>query len=82
LAKIFDWGTVPGNDAYKRYFGKLNQAINQETGHHFFSYFFKNLQINYFTLDVDSTILPDTETKKVLWWAITHKKGEEKAIIR
>jgi len=56
LAKIFDWGTVPGNDAYKRYFGKFTQATNQATAKHFFSYFFKNLQINCFTLDIDSTI--------------------------
>jgi hypothetical protein len=56
LAKIFDWSTVPGNDAYKRYFGKFTQVTNQETGKHFFSYFFKNLQIDYFTLDIDSTI--------------------------
>lgn len=56
LAKIFDWSTVPGNDAYKRYFGKFTQVTNQEIGKHFFSYFFKNLQIDYFTLDIDSTI--------------------------
>lgn len=56
LSKIFDWGKVPGNDAYKRYFNKFNQVTNQEVSRHFFSWFFKNLSINYFTLDIDSTI--------------------------
>jgi hypothetical protein len=44
-------------EAYKCYFGQFTQASHQETGKHFFSCFFKNLQINYFTLDIDSTIL-------------------------
>jgi hypothetical protein len=57
LAKIFGWKTVPGQDAYKRYFNKFSQSTNQKVGNHFFSWFFKNLNINYFTLDVDSTIM-------------------------
>jgi Transposase DDE domain. len=57
LGKIFDWAQVPGQDAYKRYFHKFTQSINQDVSHHFFSWFFKNIQINYFTLDIDSTIM-------------------------
>jgi hypothetical protein len=57
LAKIFDWKKVPGQDAYKRYFGKFSQSINQEVGRHFFSWFFQNLQLNYFTLDIDSSVI-------------------------
>jgi hypothetical protein len=57
LAKIFGWETTPGQDAYKRYFNKFGQIINQQVGHHFFSWFIKSLQINHFTLDIDSTIL-------------------------
>jgi hypothetical protein len=57
LAKIFDWNTVPGQDAYKRYFNKFTQATNQEVGHYFFKWFLENLSINYFTLDIDSTVL-------------------------
>jgi len=57
LSKIFEWQTVPGQDAYKRYFGKFTQAINQEISHHFFSWFIQHLNMNYFTLDIDSTIL-------------------------
>ena len=57
LAKIFDWEKVPAQDAYKRYFGKFTQNINQQVGNHFFSWFFQNLQINYFTLDIDSSVI-------------------------
>lgn len=57
LASIFDWQKVPGQDAYKRYFGKFTQSINQGVGRHFFSWFFKNLQLNYFTLDIDSSVM-------------------------
>jgi hypothetical protein len=57
LASIFDWKKVPGQDAYKRYFGKFSQSINQKVGHHFFSWFFQNLHLNYFTLDIDSSVI-------------------------
>ncbi len=57
LCKIFGWNNVPGNDAYKRYFQKFNQGTNQCVNHHFISWFFKNLSLNYFTLDIDSTIM-------------------------
>lgn len=56
LSKIFGWHKVPGNDAYKRFFNKFSQATNQDVGRHFFSWFFNNLNIDYFTLDIDSTI--------------------------
>jgi hypothetical protein len=57
LGKIFDWKKAPGQDAYKRYFGKFTQSINQQVGHHFFSYFFQSLQLNYYTLDIDSSLI-------------------------
>jgi hypothetical protein len=57
LAKIFDWKSSPGQDAYKRYFKKFTQAHNQGVNHHFFGYFFQQLNLDYFTLDIDSTIL-------------------------
>jgi hypothetical protein len=57
LAKIFNWSVVPGQDAYKRYFNKFSQSLNQSVSQHFFSWFFQNLNINYFTLDIDSTIM-------------------------
>ena len=57
LGKIFDWHKTPGQDAYKRYFGKFTQSVNQSVGHHFFSWFFQSLQLNYFTLDIDSSVI-------------------------
>lgn len=57
LGQIFDWRKTPGQDAYKRYFGKFTQKTNQEVGHHFFSWFFQNININYFTLDIDSSVV-------------------------
>jgi hypothetical protein len=57
LTKIFDWKTAPGQDAYKRYFYKFNQATNQAVSHHMFKWFFENINLNYFTLDIDSTVI-------------------------
>lgn len=57
LGKIFGWKTMPGQDAYKRYFKKFKQSTNLDVGRHFFSWFFKNININYFTLDIDSTVI-------------------------
>jgi len=57
LGKIFGWKRTPGQDAYKRYFGKFTQTINQEVGKHFFSWFLQNLHLNYFTLDIDSSVI-------------------------
>jgi len=57
LSKIFGWENVPGNDAYKRYFNKFSQGTNQRVCDHFFSWFFENIQLNHFTLDIDSTIM-------------------------
>ena len=57
LGEIFDWLENPAQDAYKRYFGKFTQHINQQVGHYFFSWFFQNLNLNYFTLDIDSSVI-------------------------
>jgi hypothetical protein len=57
LGKIFGWKTTPGQDAYKRYFKKFAQSTNLDVGRHFFCWFFKNIHLNYFTLDIDSTIM-------------------------
>ncbi len=52
LGEIFGWEKTPAQDAYKRYFGKFTQPINQQVGHHFLSCFFRSLNINYFTLNI------------------------------
>ena len=57
LGKIFDWKQTPGQDAYKRYFKKFTQPINQSVSKHFFTCFFQNITVDHFTLDIDSTIM-------------------------
>ena len=57
LGKIFDWKQTPGKDAYKRYFKKFIQPINQSVSKHFFTWFFQNITVDHFTLDIDSTIM-------------------------
>ncbi len=64
LGKIFDWKQAPAQDVYTRHLGKFTQNRNQQVGHHFFGWFFKNLQLNYFTLDIDSSIITQYENKK------------------
>ena len=77
LSKISDWNIVPRNNAYKRFFNKFSQATNQNVGHHFFSWFFKNLNIDYFTLDIDYYNLRDMVAKMVLKrGTILIRKGE------
>ena len=46
-----------GQDAYKRYFSKFTQATNQSVIHHLFKWFFENIHLNYFTLEIDSTVI-------------------------
>lgn len=57
LARIFGWKSVPGQDAYKRYFSKFTQSINNEVASHFYRWIFSNLTFDRFTLDLDSSIL-------------------------
>ncbi len=57
LGKIFGWEQCPAQDAYKRYFSKFSQKTNLEVGHHFFKWFFQNIKFNYFTLDIDSSVI-------------------------
>lgn len=57
LRKIFGWKQHPGQDVYKRYFGKFTQKINQEVSDHFYKWVFSNLKFKYFTLDLDSSVI-------------------------
>ena len=57
LGNIFGWKQTPDQDAYKRYFSKFTQATNQEVSNYFFRWFFQNLNINYFTFDIDSSVI-------------------------
>jgi hypothetical protein len=57
LGKIFGWNNTPGQDTYKRFFSKFNQATNQKVGDYFYSWFFGNVKFDNFTLDIDSSVM-------------------------
>jgi hypothetical protein len=57
LTQIFGWEKAPGQDAYKRYFARFSQAVNQKVSDHFYGWFFSQLKFDHLTLDFDSTIL-------------------------
>ena len=57
LGKMFDWKNTPGQDAYKRFFGKFTQAMNNAVGQYFYSWIFDNFKFDNFTLDIDSSVM-------------------------
>ncbi|WP_082752999.1 transposase [Capnocytophaga haemolytica] len=57
LCKIFDWEKAPGQDVYKRYFRKFTEENNKGTAKYFFSWLFREINFNYFTLDIDSSVI-------------------------
>lgn len=57
LAQIFDWEKAPGQDTYKRFFGKFNQVTNQKVSDYFYSWIFDNFKFDNFTLDIDSSVM-------------------------
>jgi len=57
LKKIFGWKQSPGQDVYKRYFSKFTQAINQKVSDHFYSWIFRSVRFDNYTLDCDSSVL-------------------------
>ena len=57
LADIFDWKGTPGQDTYKRFFNKFDQATNQRVSDYLYSWIFDNFKFDNFTLDIDSSIM-------------------------
>lgn len=57
LGKIFDWKNTPGQDTYKRFFYKFNQATNQKVSDYFYSWIVDNFKFDNFTLDIDSSVM-------------------------
>jgi hypothetical protein len=57
LGKIFEWKTTPGQDTYKRFFGKFTQATNQKVSDSLYSWIFNNFKFDNFTLDIDSSVM-------------------------
>ena len=57
LGKIFGWDSTPGQDTYKRFFGKFDQSTNQKVSDYFYSWIFDNFKFDNFTLDIDSSVM-------------------------
>ena len=57
LGNIFDWSRTPGQDTYKRFFAKFDQAKNQAVSDYFYSWIFDNFKFDNFTLDIDSSVM-------------------------
>lgn len=57
LGRVFGWNNTPGQDTYKRFFSKFNQATNQKVSDYFYSWFFDNVKIDNVTLDIDSSVM-------------------------
>lgn len=57
LGKMYDWKKAPGQDAYKRFFGKFTQAMNNAVSQFFYSWIFDNFKFDNFTLDIDSSVM-------------------------
>jgi hypothetical protein len=57
LGKIFGWQRTPGQDTYKRFFGKFTQSTNLAVSDYFYSWIFDNFKFDNFTLDIDSSVM-------------------------
>jgi hypothetical protein len=57
LGRIFEWERTPGQDVYKRYFGKFTHGINQEVFNSFYTWYFEQLQFDEYTIDFDSSVM-------------------------
>lgn len=57
IQKIFGWKKMAGHKSFQRYFKKFSQADNQRIFTEMFSWFFKQIKFDNYTLDLDSTIM-------------------------
>ncbi len=57
LRKIFGFKRMAGHKAYQRYFQKFTIAINQQVFTKLSQWFFNQIKLDNYTLDVDSTVL-------------------------
>jgi len=57
LRKIFEFRRMPGHKSYQRYFNKFTIAINQKVFTKVNQWFFSQVKLDNYTLDVDSTVL-------------------------
>ncbi len=57
LRELFGWKRMAGHKAFQRYFKKFTQAINQRVFTELFQWFFRQIRLDNYTLDLDSTIM-------------------------
>ena len=57
LRRIFGFKKMAGHKAYQRYFQKFTIAINQQVFTKLSQWFFNQIKLDNYTLDVDSTVL-------------------------
>lgn len=57
LGNIFGWKRTPGQDTFKRFFSKFDQAKNQRISDYFYTWIFDNFNFDNFTLDIDSSVM-------------------------
>ncbi|MDA0196991.1 MAG: hypothetical protein O2951_18460 [Bacteroidetes bacterium] len=57
LRRIFGFKKMAGHKAYQRYFQKFTIAINQQVFTKLSQWFFHQVKLDNYTLDVDSTVL-------------------------
>lgn len=57
LRKIFGFKRMAGHKAYQRYFSKFTIALNQKIFTKVSQWFFSQVRLDNYTLDVDSTVL-------------------------
>lgn len=85
LGKIFDWKNTPGQDTYKRFFCKFNQATNQKVSAYFYSWIFDNFKFDNFTLDIDSSVMTRYGEQEVAGsirgWRLPHYRATIRKMI-
>lgn len=57
VRKLFDWKHMAGHKAFQRYFKKFSHATNQRVFPELYRWFFGQIRLENYTLDLDSTIM-------------------------
>lgn len=57
LRQIFSWKRVPSGTTYGRFFKKFTPSMNHELFIKLYRWFFKQIQFDNYTLDVDSSVI-------------------------
>jgi hypothetical protein len=57
VQRIFGWKHMAGHKAFQRYFKKFSHATNQRVFSSLYRWFFNQIRLENYTLDLDSTIM-------------------------